>query len=123
MLLTDYQLLLLLPRAREGCEKLERGTKKEPQQLATRNSLHRHEQATACLDRQLGGERRGGSKGSRMGGISDEVWVDGRTDVNTCRVGWADGNGKRKGKGKVKKWEGVGRIGACEKRRFDVCMG
>lgn len=32
-----------------------------------------------------------------MGGISDEVWevwVDGRMDVNTCRVG----DGKRKGK-------------------------
>lgn len=37
-----------------------------------------------------------------MGGISDEVWVDGRMDVNTCRVG----DGERKGKVK-KKWEGL----------------
>lgn len=44
-----------------------------------------------------GVERRGDSQGNRMGGISDEVWevwVDGRMDVNTCRVG----DGKRKGK-------------------------
>lgn len=37
-----------------------------------------------------------------MGGISDEVWVDGRMDVNTCRVG----DGERKGK--VKKKNGKG---------------
>lgn len=39
-----------------------------------------------------------------MGGISDEVWVDGRMDVNTCRVG--DGWGAQR-QSKKKKREGL----------------
>lgn len=75
----------------------------EPQQLATQNCLHRHKQATACLDRQLGGEgggREGGgdSQGNRMGGISDEVW-GGWTDgckYMSCGMGSAEAEAEAK---------------------------
>lgn len=36
-----------------------------------------------------------------MGGMSDEVWVDGRTDVNTCTYVW-DGMGMGMGSAKAK---------------------